>query len=316
MRRVPAVPIVIVVFAAVLISRAQSDGAMSPSPSPPLRYAPSSSLSTMPEPEGGRVQNGHFTNDYFQLDVPLLDGWQEDMKGPVPSATGYYALGALRTQGELKGTVFIDAQDIFFSSYPIHNLMEFAQRKEHQAVAFFQDMVDKPSQELQLAGHRFARVDFSGAGYHHAAFSTIVRCHVITVEIASRFPDVFKQLEENMSHVSLLNISDPELGGGPVPVCVKDYASDATVLHRVLPAMVGRRFTKVPARFVIGADGRVKHIHVINAAPDQAKSVEEALAQWTFKPYVQGGRPVEVETGILFEFPPKGQMLGGNESTF
>jgi outer membrane biosynthesis protein TonB len=63
----------------------------------------------------------------------------------------------------------------------------------------------------------------------------------------------------------------------------------------------------VPVRFVIGTDGRVKHIHVINAFPEQAKSVEQALAQWIFKPYIRNGVAAEVETGILFKFPPEDQ---------
>jgi hypothetical protein len=45
---------------------------------------------------------------------------------------------------------------------------------------------------------------------------------------------------------------------------------------------------------------------VINGFPDQAKSVEVALAQWELKPYKVNGKPVEVETGIMFEFKPSG----------
>jgi outer membrane biosynthesis protein TonB len=70
--------------------------------------------------------------------------------------------------------------------------------------------------------------------------------------------------------------------------------------------MIGPKYTQVPARLIIGVDGKVRHIHVINAFPDQARSVEKALAQWEFKPYKVNGAPVEVETGILFEFKPGG----------
>jgi hypothetical protein len=98
-------------------------------------------------------------------------------------------------------------------------------------------------------------------------------------------------------------------GGGPFPVCIKDYASGSNVLRRVDPAMVGPRFTNVPVRFIVGVDGKAHGIHVISAAPDQAQSVRDALAQWSFKPYIQNGVPVEVETGILFKFPPDGVKL-------
>jgi hypothetical protein len=272
-------------------------------PGPPS-YSPSSALSLAPEPEDDRVADGAFRSEYFHLTVPLPAGWQEDLKGPDPSATGYYVLGTLRTQGELKGMAIIDAQDLFFSSSPIQDAMEFSKRKEHQAAFVLQDVIDHSPQPVRLAGHSFVRLDYSGAKYHHAAFSTIVRCHVVTIEITSRFPDVFKQVEANMDRVSLQGIADSASGGGKDPLCVKDYATDATVIYRVDPVMVGPRFTKVPTRFVIDEKGKVKHIHVINALPDQAKSVENALSQWVFKPYLKDGQPIEVETGILFEFPP------------
>jgi hypothetical protein len=112
----------------------------------------------------------------------------------------------------------------------------------------------------------------------------------------------------------VLNPSASENGSGVVPICVQDYSSDATVIHKVEPVMVGPRFTQVPVRFVIGADGKVKHIHVINALPDQARSVEDALAQWAFKPYLQNKKAVEIETGILFEFPPRDHSQGATLS--
>jgi hypothetical protein len=253
------------------------------------------------------VGNGSFSNEYFKLDFPLPRGWEEDMAGPIPSASGYYVLARLRTHGDLKGMVSIDAQDMFFSVFPISDAMDAVKRREHQAAFDFHEVIDSAPQETSLGGHRFVHYDHTGVPYHRATFSTVIRCHVLTFEITSRFPDVLNQIEENMGRLSLLNIPDPASGGGPVPVCVKDYATDATVIHRVDPEMAGPLFTNVPTRFVIDTTGKVKHIHVINALPDQAKSVENALAQWVFKPYLVNGKPVEVETGILFEFPPSGQ---------
>jgi protein TonB len=56
-------------------------------------------------------------------------------------------------------------------------------------------------------------------------------------------------------------------------------------------------------RFIVSADGKIEHIHAISGFPEQVKSVTDALAKWEFKPYVVNGRPVEVETGLLFQFP-------------
>lgn len=294
-------PIVFLVLFCCSISAAQN--IPTAQPSGPPRYAPSSSLAPYPEPEDGRVAHGAFSNDYFQINYPVLAGWEENLAGSVPSANGYYVLGTLRTQGDVRSTVLVDAQDEFFAPLHVDSALEFAQWREHQAATMFREVIDRSAQEIQISGHHFARFDYNGAGYYHAVFSTILRCHVVTFDVASRFPEIFQQLDRNMQNISLLNIADPANGGGPVPVCVKGYASDATIIHKVDPVMVGPRYTKVPVRFVIDERGKVKHIHVINALPVQAQSVEAALAQWVFKPYIQNGHAVELESGILFNFP-------------
>jgi hypothetical protein len=48
----------------------------------------------------------------------------------------------------------------------------------------------------------------------------------------------------------------------------------------------------------------VKHIHFLSAFPDQVKAIANALSQWRFRPYLRGGHPVEVETGIMFGRAP------------
>jgi hypothetical protein len=62
----------------------------------------------------------------------------------------------------------------------------------------------------------------------------------------------------------------------------------------------------IPVRLVIGADGAVKHVHVIHATALQRSSIEGALAQWTFKPRKVDAGAGEVETGLLIEFTPSG----------
>ena len=94
-------------------------------------------------------------------------------------------------------------------------------------------------------------------------------------------------------------------GGGEVPVCIKDYAREENVLERVDPVFAERRFNPVPVRVIIDKEGKVKHIHFLSAFPDQAKAVTDALFQWRFRPYLRDGKPVEVETGILFGRSPR-----------
>jgi hypothetical protein len=88
------------------------------------------------------------------------------------------------------------------------------------------------------------------------------------------------------------------------PVCIKDYATDATVLRRVEPRPAAPYFLRIPVRIVIGGDGKVTHVHVIRAFPEQKSNIEAALRRWEFKPYLLDGRAREVETGLVFEFRP------------
>ena len=66
------------------------------------------------------------------------------------------------------------------------------------------------------------------------------------------------------------------MGGGDVPVCMKDYAGDGNVIERVDPVFTERRFNAVPVRIIIDKEGKVKHIHFLSAFPDQAKAITDA----------------------------------------
>ncbi|MGH9571393.1 MAG: energy transducer TonB, partial [Candidatus Angelobacter sp.] len=148
-------------------------------------------------------------------------------------------------------------------------------------------------------------------GLLHTIFATAIRCHVVTFEITTRDAEVLESLSQHMLQLTIPPAAYAEAGGGEFPTCIKNYADSGNVIHKVDPVDVGPRFTRVPARIIIDKQGRVKHVHVLNAFPDQARSVENALLQWTFKPYLQNGQPVEVETGILFEFGALNKSAAG-----
>ncbi len=68
------------------------------------------------QPENAAVKNGVLQDDYFGLRYPMPSSWVEDLKGPEPSASGYYSLAALKPEGELVATMQISAQDDFFAA--------------------------------------------------------------------------------------------------------------------------------------------------------------------------------------------------------
>src|SRR5260221_190223 len=82
------------------------------------------------------------------------------------------------------------------------------------------------------------------------------------------------------------------------PTCIADYARAENLVTRVDPAPYERKFNSIPVRIIIDRKGKVKHVHVISAFPDQARNITDALLQWRFKE-----NATEVETGIVFGSP-------------
>jgi hypothetical protein len=133
-------------------------------------------------------------------------------------------------------------------------------------------------------------------------FGTQVRCHGVTIIISSGDTRLIQDLAHTLDGMTLPPY-DAAADGDQVPLCVKDYANTQNLVSRVDPAFPQHRYNPVPVRIIIGKDGKVKHIHVISAFPDQSDAIINALHRWRFKPYLRNGHPVEVETGIQFGTP-------------
>lgn len=255
----------------------------------------------LPVPENGSLVGDTYRNGYFDLSYSLPKSWIESVKGPPPSATGYYVLSQLKASGN-KGTMSISASDLFFLLQPADNAIEFLQHTRTSLPAVL--TVEKEPSEFAIGQRRFARLDYTGAEIHWSIVATEMRCHIVQFVFVSRDPQLLDILVHSLDARSLP--PDTGMDDQRFPVCVKSYASDANVLHKADPASVGPKFSSVPVRIIIDKQGRVEQIHVISGFPEQAKSISDALSQWTFKPYVRDGQAREVETGLLFEFKPDG----------
>jgi protein TonB len=53
---------------------------------------------------------------------------------------------------------------------------------------------------------------------------------------------------------------------------------------------------------VIGKDGAVKSLNAVSGPPVLAAAAMDAVRQWTYKPYLLNGNPVEVDTTITVNF--------------
>jgi len=277
---------------------------------------PSASDHVTAVPEEGLVTKGAYQNRYFGLAWPLPSDWMESFKGPPPSDHGTYVLANVLPsksfKSPTKGTILFTAQDIFFSRVPGENAKELiAYRTEHLEPYYD---VERPPAELTIAGHTFARFDYTSkvAGLHWAVLATQVRCHVLQFIITSRDPELIESVIKDMDRMTLPAEAGATSGkgGGDWPVCVANYVRAENIVERVDPQFKEKRFNDVPVRITIDKRGHVKHVHMLSAFSDQATAITDALLQWKFKPYLRDGNAVEVETGIMFGGAPDHRLPG------
>jgi hypothetical protein len=260
-----------------------------------------------PEPEDGAVENRAFQDDYFGVRYPLPSGWVEDLKGPEPSASGYYSLAALKPEDKLVATIQISAQDNFFAPEPVKDAISFLNAMKQG----LDPSISAPHAvaSVKVGGLDFARLDYSGAGLNHIVFATEIRCHTLIFSITASREAMAEMLVESLKKMSFTQVdhsipsSQVETFQGGWPLCVPESLYVDHVVHKVDPVMTGPRYASVPVRLIIGADGKIERVHAIAGFPEQVKSVTDALAKWEFKPYIVNEQPVEVETGLLFQFP-------------
>jgi hypothetical protein len=272
----------------------------------------SASDSVTPVPEGGKVTNNVYTNDYFRLNYPFSPDWTEKYNVPPPSDSGYYVLAQIRPadtfKGSDRGSVLVAAQDMFFTLAPAGNALELINYSKDKLNAEYYT-VEQPPTVVRIADHSFVRFDYVSplAELHWHVLATEIRCHMVQFVFTSRDTKLIEGLIQDMSKMKLPAEADliSGTGGGDAPVCIKDYARDENILEKVDPFFTERRFNPVPVRIIIDKEGKVKHIHFLSAFPEQAKAVTDTLLQWRFRPYLRDGKPVEVETGIMFGHAPR-----------
>jgi len=271
---------------------------------------PSASDSVTPVPEGGTVAQDVFSDPYFGITYTLPQDWTQEYDGPPPSDTGRYVLAQIgpapTKDGPASASMLITAQDMFFTPLPAANAQELTEYLKDHLQADYK--VEAPPALVKVAGRFFSFFAYwsPAAELHWFVLAIQIRCHVVQFVLTSSNTKLLERLMLDLNRMKLpTEVNDTAGdGAGLSPVCIKDYARDENVIARVDPVFTEHRFNPVPVRIIIDKRGKVKHIHLISAFPDQAKAITDALEQWQFKPYAIDGKPAEVETGILFGRTP------------
>jgi len=263
----------------------------------------STSDSVAPWPEMGKIRDNVYRNDYFGISWTLPKDWTQKYEGPPPSDTGRYVLANIVPSdsytGASRGSVLFTADDLFFAPFPITRGDKLVDYDEQNLQQFYK--LERSLTQTTLGGRSFQFFAYwsPAAELHWYVFGTQIRCHAVQIIVSSSDTKLIHELIQDLNTMTFPP-EDALANGDTVPVCVKDYATGENVRSRVDPIFTERRHNALPVRIVIGKDGKVKHIHLISAFPEQAKAITDALNQWTFKPYLRDGKPVEVETGIDF----------------
>lgn len=281
----------------------------------------SASDSVTPVPEEGSITNNIFTDKYFGISYALPADWEEKYKGPPPSETGRYVLAQINPSATYKrpdrGTILITAEDMFFTPFPTANALEAVKYSTRHLQADYK--VELAPTLTTIGGRPFDFFAYFSpiAELHWYVLTTEIRCHTIQIIMTSRDTRLLESLVSDLNKMKVPDEANPAAGngGGDFPLCVKDYAKDENITARVDPVFAERHFNAVPVRIIIDKEGKVKHIHFLSAFPDQSKTITDALKQWKFKPYLQNGKPVEVETGLRFGRPAYAKQRPANGET-
>jgi hypothetical protein len=200
--------------------------------------------------------------------------------------------------------MLITAEDMFFTPLPANNSLEFVNYAKDNLQADYK--VERSPMQTRIGGQPFTFFAYWSpvAELHWYVLATEIRCHTVEVTLTSRDTRLLDDLMQDLNKMRFTEEDSPAYADA-VPVCVKDFARGENVIARVDPVFTERRFNSVPVRIIIDKEGRIKHIHLLSAFPDQAEAVTSALRQWKFKPYLKDGQPFEVETGIMFGYAPR-----------
>ena len=245
------------------------------------------------------------------MSYALPAGWAKGYDGPPPSDSGRYVLAQIKPDDQHKasarGNILMTAQDMFFTPLAASNALQLVNYMKDNLQADYK--LEEPPTPTKVGGRHFTFFAYWSpvAELHWYVLATEIRCHTVEIVLTSRDTKLLSNLVLDLDKMKLPAETDPTAGtgGGAFPVCIKDYASGGNVLARVDPVFTEHRVNPVPVRIIIDKQGKVKHIHFLSAFPDQTKAVTDALNQWRFKPYLQSGQPVEVETGIMFGRAPR-----------
>ncbi len=266
-------------------------------------------------PRDGVVSANSYVNSFFHLTCKFPDGW------------------TVQSASKGKGDTF----DLFVAqpNIPEKSLSLSAQTMSanpgfSKEVSKYLDLLAEPLQakgwqrtgervSQVYGGLRFTQQEFiveSGSGkYYVDIAATPLHGYMLRLSFSAASPEALEALTKTAQEIITIMPDfgpapdPPAASSGPPPqqIHVAPSISKGQLIYRVNPEypMVAKHHRISGTVFLdamIGADGSIKRMYVLEGDPALTTAALDAVKQWRYKPYLLNGQPVEVDSNISVSF--------------
>lgn len=145
--------------------------------------------------------------------------------------------------------------------------------------------------------------EFADATLPTSVTNPVLNSEPASSSLTPSSPAVSRPQSESLSKTAVL--SRPRLARvviGPVPEGLPQVAETPQPGFRY-PVVPNRALRgRVSLKAVVGVDGGVKQLAVLNGPPPLVAAAVRAVLHWHYRPYIVGGQAVEVATKVTFNF--------------
>ena len=271
-------------------------------------------------PPLGSFSQDTYINDYFGIHYPLSPTWVRETQAMRKK---------LATEGKTTAFVLLAAvhipqnSDVFEadSSFTLLAMtrsgatLDDCKRTLEATAAELQTRKGNQLQgelsQLSTAGHTFYRANFRPAhgGEHRAALCTAIKDYLLEWNISGSSKE---SVESAVSTLNAITAAAPKPAPeteAPPPIDVPKSAMSPQdmVIKKVPPVYPqGARHDHIEGTVVMSAviskEGNVSDVEVLDGPLELAVSAVNAVRQWKYRPYLQGGQPVDIRTQVQVNY--------------
>ncbi len=271
--------------------------------------------------ENGTIANGIYSNECFGISLPIPAGWEVNDEVTAGGKARHRSdkslvLLFLHQQGK-PGGIILSAWD---SAGHSDSAQDFVSDAVHAQIklATEQRKLVRDTSAVDYGGRHFFRSDYKAlmrdsTPLYLAYVYTGFREYFIGETLASASPEGLDEAANSLERISFQEdqvnhkcVMGPDDATTSL-VRLEQGVSTGLLIKKVLPdypplARVSRIQGQVVLKAWIDKNGNIENLTLVSGHPMLAPAAIEAVKQWKYKPYLQNGQPVKVETQIVVNF--------------